>query len=98
MGKEFKVLVNVYDNVDVDAERVRIDMLNRISNQIELAKYVNFWKNRWIITGEDNVMYKKICIRLRNKFIKGKNAYVIYGFDDDWNMVIEIGKVNPLMN
>ena len=89
-NKKIKVIVHACNDLEVDVERVKIDMMNRISNPIELAKYVNFWEHRFI--GKPNTMYNNICKRLKNKFIKGKNGNVKFYFSQyNWNMVIEIG-------
>ena len=105
MEKEIKVLINVHDNLEVDVERLKVDLLNRISNPIDLAKYVNFWEHSrecfkplfhndcTKYNKEMDDMYHKICIRLKERYTKEKNACVKYHFSPyNWNMVVEIGR------
>lgn len=107
MEKEFKVLIYVHDKVEVDVERLKVDMLNRISNPIILNKYVNFWEHSrecfkplfhydWTkYNKEMDDMYHKICIRLKERYTKEKNAYVKYHFSPyNCNMVVEIGRTS----
>ena len=108
-NKEFKVVVNVYNNVEVDAERLKIDMMNRIDNPIILNKYVNFWEHsrecldplsyEWRkYNKEMDDMYNNICKRLKNRYTKGE-AYVRYYFsEDNQTIVIEVSKINILIN
>lgn len=97
-NKELKVVVNVYNNVNVDAEKVKIDMMNRIDNPIDLAKYVNLWlhSNECInnkFNEEMNAMYNNICKRLKERYTKEEDVCVRYYFsEDDWNMVIEVSR------
>lgn len=99
MYKKLEVVVNVYHNVDVDVEKVKNDVLNRIKNPIELAKYVNYWVHSSVCLGgkyneEMNTIYNNICKRWKKKYTKEENVDVRYYFsEDDWNMTIEIYKI-----
>lgn len=109
-NKELKVVVNVYHNVEVDAEKVKIDMMNRISNPIVLDKYVNFWEHsrecldplsyEWRKYNKElDDMYNNICKRLKNRYTKEEKAYVRYYFsEDNQTIVIEVSKINILMH
>ena len=95
---EFKVVVRTYNNVNVNIEELTNHLNGRITNPIELAKYVNIWLYSSNCMNDKfdeelNNQYNNICKRLARKYVQDENINVDFYFsEDNWDMVVEVSK------
>ena len=95
---EFKVVVRTYNNVNVNVEELTKHLNGRITNPIELTKYVNIWlySSNCINDKFDedlNNKYNNICKRLERKYVQDENVNVNFYFsEDNWDMFVEVSK------
>lgn len=93
--QNFEVVVNVYNNVNVNISGLTQDVNNTINNPIDLAKYVNYYLSSTECIGgnfdeEKNKIYNNICNGLKKRYTNNAdNIRCRYYFNEDnWQMVI----------